>query len=55
MKISTSLGVPISVANGGTGQVSVQAAIDALTSVSSATNEYILTRMFHKNTNIKCR
>ena len=32
------------IANGGTGQITAQAAIDALTNVSAATNEYVLTK-----------
>ena len=35
---------PITIANGGTGQTTRQEAIDALTDVSNATNEYVLTK-----------
>lgn len=42
--ISTSSPIPLPVTQGGTGQISAQAAIDALTGVSSATNEYVLTK-----------
>jgi len=34
----------LGIANGGTGQTTAQAAIDALTAVSGATNEYVLTK-----------
>jgi hypothetical protein len=37
-------GTTIAIANGGTGQTTAQAAIDALTQVSSATNEHVLTK-----------
>lgn len=37
-------GSTIGIANGGTGQTTAQAAIDALTQVSGATNEYVLTK-----------
>lgn len=35
---------PVAIANGGTGQGTAQAAIDALTAVSGATNEHVLTK-----------
>ena len=35
---------PVPVANGGTGQTTAQLAINALTAVSAATNEYVLTK-----------
>jgi len=38
------IGVPVSIDNGGSGQDSAQEAIDALTQVSSATNEHVLTK-----------
>ena len=38
------LGADLAIANGGTGQSTAQAAIDALSQVSSATNEYVLTK-----------
>lgn len=34
----------LAIANGGTGQTTAQAAIDALTNVAAATNEYVLTK-----------
>ena len=37
-------GTQLAVANGGTGAVTAQAAIDTLTSVSAATNEHVLTK-----------
>lgn len=37
-------GTTIAIANGGTGQTTAQAAIDALTAVAGATNEYVLTK-----------
>ena len=37
-------GTDLSIANGGTGQSTAQAAIDALSQVSAATNEYVLTK-----------
>ena len=37
-------GTTIAIANGGTGQTTQQAAIDALTAVSGATNEHVLTK-----------
>lgn len=37
-------GTAISIAKGGTGQVTAQAAINALSNVSAATNEYVLTK-----------
>ncbi|MCW8988290.1 MAG: hypothetical protein OQK75_11555 [Gammaproteobacteria bacterium] len=37
-------GTDLSIANGGTGQSTAQAAINALTQVSGATNEYVLTK-----------
>ena len=37
-------GTDLAIANGGTGQSTAQAAIDALTQVSGATNEYVLTK-----------
>ena len=37
-------GTAVAIADGGTGQVTAQAAIDALTDVASATNEFVLTR-----------
>jgi hypothetical protein len=36
--------VPVPVADGGTGQVTAQAAIDTLTAVTGATNEHVLTK-----------
>lgn len=42
--ISTSFTSPVPLANGGTGQISAQAALDALTQVTSATNEHVLTK-----------
>ena len=38
------LGTDLAIANGGTGESTAQAAIDALTAVSGATNEYVLTK-----------
>jgi hypothetical protein len=35
---------PVPIANGGTGQTTAQAAIDALTNVAAATNEHVLTK-----------
>ena len=37
-------GTTISIADGGTGEITAQAAIDALTDVASATNEFVLTK-----------
>ena len=37
-------GTQLAVANGGTGAVTAQAAIDTLTDVASATNEHVLTK-----------
>ncbi len=34
----------VAIADGGTGQITAQAAIDALTNVSAATNEHVLTK-----------
>jgi len=36
--------LPVTISNGGTGQASAQDAINALTQVASATNEYVLTK-----------
>ena len=35
---------PVPIAEGGTGQVTAQAAVNALTAVSGATNEHVLTK-----------
>ena len=37
-------GVDVPIADGGTGQSTAQAAIDALTAVTGATNEHVLTK-----------
>lgn len=37
-------GIPVTIAEGGTGQITAQAAIDALSAVSGATNEHVLTK-----------
>ena len=37
-------GVDVAIADGGTGQSTAQAAIDALTQVAAATNEHVLTK-----------
>lgn len=37
-------GLPVPITNGGTGEITRQEAIDALTNVSATTNEYVLTK-----------
>ena len=44
LPLSSGVSGTLPIANGGTGQTTTQAAINALTSVSSATNEHVLTK-----------
>ncbi len=42
--VTQHISLPVTIANGGSGQTTQQAAIDALTAVSGATNEHVLTK-----------